>query len=86
MSDSNETDQLRDLSCKQAACLLSIRRDRPLDQIEEAKLSGHLLECMNCQRFDRQMDLLSMLAKRYAATGISSAIEKNAESDPKETP
>ncbi len=66
-SETSEGAEPRDLSCKQAARLMSVRRDRALDQTEEIDLRLHLTVCMNCRRFDGQLDVLSELAKRYAA-------------------
>ncbi len=66
-SETLEGSEPRDLSCKQAARLMSVRRDRTLDPAEEIDLRQHLTVCMNCRRFDGQLDVLSELAKRYAA-------------------
>lgn len=54
-----------DLSCKEAARLMSVRRDRALRSDEETSLRDHLLECLNCQAFDRQLDVLTAMAKRF---------------------
>ena len=62
----NKTETLEDISCKQAARLLSVRRDRSLSTVEEVALNEHLQVCRNCQRFDSHLDFLSALAKRYA--------------------
>lgn len=64
-------DETLELSCKQAARLMSVRRDRSLEPSEEETLRAHLYECLNCQAFDRQLDLLSALARRYAASGAT---------------
>ena len=56
---------VRDLSCKEAGRLMSVRRDRPLVSAEEASLRDHLLVCLNCQSFDRQLDVLAAMAKRF---------------------
>jgi hypothetical protein len=58
---------LRDLSCKEAARLMSFRRDRELSADEQEELRLHLVECLNCQNFDRQLDVLAELAKRFAS-------------------
>jgi hypothetical protein len=60
------------ISCKQAARLMSFKRDRPLKPDEDGELKKHLMVCLNCQNFDRQLDVLEMLAKRYAAGGSPS--------------
>ena len=56
--------------------MMSVRRDRALQPFEEQTLRAHLYECLNCQAFDRQLDLLAALVRRYAA-GVAIA-----ESDP----
>ena len=56
-----------DYSCKEAARLLTARRDRSLSEEEDTNLKYHLGECLNCRNFDAQLDMLSALAKRYAA-------------------
>ncbi len=58
---------LRDLSCKEAARLMSFRRDRTLSADEQEELRLHLVECLNCQNFDQQLDVLAELAKRFAS-------------------
>ncbi len=55
------------LSCKEAARLMSMRRDRKLETDEETHLKDHLSICLNCRNFDQQIDILSELAKRFAA-------------------
>ena len=62
MNDNNQIE----LSCKEAARLLSQRLDRPLDASETRLLKEHLYECLNCERFAGQLDFLSRLAKKYA--------------------
>jgi hypothetical protein len=44
----NPPADLRDLSCKQAALLMSFRRDRTLTWAEQEELRLYLLECRNC--------------------------------------
>lgn len=55
----------RDLSCKEAARLMSFRRDRSLTVAEAHDLEFHLSECLNCQNFDRQLDILAVLARKF---------------------
>jgi Putative zinc-finger len=57
-------------SCKAAARLMSEARDRALSEHEKLNLDQHLAECRNCVRFDKQLDFLSELAKRYAAGNL----------------
>jgi hypothetical protein len=54
------------LSCKEAARLLSKRRDYPLVDEDEKGLQHHLSLCVNCRSFDQQIDVLSELAKLFA--------------------
>jgi predicted anti-sigma-YlaC factor YlaD len=61
-----ETKKQRDLSCKEAARLLSKRRDLALIDEDEKSLEHHLSLCVNCRNFDQQMDVLSELAKLFA--------------------
>jgi Putative zinc-finger len=53
-------------SCKAAARLMSESRDRTLSDEEEQSLNKHLSICKNCMRFDKQLDFLAELARRYA--------------------
>ena len=54
-----------ELSCKEAARLMSQRQDRTLSEDEASALKEHLYVCLNCRRFDQQLDFLRRLAKRY---------------------
>ncbi|MBI3716593.1 MAG: zf-HC2 domain-containing protein [Betaproteobacteria bacterium] len=58
-----------DLSCKEAARLMSQRHDRALTVGEAESLKQHLYVCLNCTRFDRQLEFLRRLAQKYAAGG-----------------
>lgn len=60
-----------ELSCKEAARLMSQRQDRTLSETEVAALKDHLYLCLNCRRFDQQLDFLRRMAKRYAEGPIS---------------
>jgi Putative zinc-finger len=73
-SDPAADDVMTDLapSCKAAARLMSESRDRSLSKVEEQSLNRHLAICKNCVRFDKQLDFLSELAKRYAAGKVDS--------------
>lgn len=55
-----------ELSCKEAARLMSQRLDRPLTEAEDTALREHLLICGNCRRFEGQLSFLGRAAKRYA--------------------
>lgn len=54
-----------ELSCKEAARLMSQRLDRALSDAEAETLKDHLFVCLNCRRFDQQLDFLRRMAKRY---------------------
>jgi hypothetical protein len=66
----NNTDII-DLSCKEAARLMSQRYERALTPLEQESLKQHLYECLNCTRFDKQLVFLRRLAERYAAGGAA---------------
>lgn len=55
-----------EISCREAAKLISVKRDRALDAEEERLLSKHLKICANCERYRGQIDFIATLAKRYA--------------------
>lgn len=57
---------MEDVSCKQAARLMSQRKDRLLTDDESESLKRHLYVCLNCARFDKQLDFLRQLATSYA--------------------
>ncbi|OIO55017.1 MAG: hypothetical protein COX57_00900 [Alphaproteobacteria bacterium CG_4_10_14_0_2_um_filter_63_37] len=46
------------LNCRQASVLVSQRLDRPLTLRERLDLHLHLLICVACRHFDRQMGLM----------------------------
>lgn len=54
-----------ELSCKEAARLMSRQQDATLLPIEEEDLKKHLYICLSCRRFDEQLVFLRRLAKRY---------------------
>jgi hypothetical protein len=62
-----ETQKQQSLSCKEAARLLSKRRDLALLDADKKSLAHHLSLCINCRNFDQQIDVLSELAKLFAA-------------------
>lgn len=61
----NPSSDVQDLSCKEAARLLSYCRDRALTDVEARDLDWHLSECVNCQNFNQQLDVLAELARRF---------------------
>ncbi|MCY7386819.1 MAG: zf-HC2 domain-containing protein [Burkholderiales bacterium] len=58
-----------DLSCKEAARLMSHRQDRALSDVETENLKSHLLVCLSCRNFSDQLGVLSRLARRYGNDG-----------------
>jgi Putative zinc-finger len=54
-----------EISCREAAKLISAKRDRPLETGEERLLTKHLKICANCERYRGQIDFIATLAKRY---------------------
>ncbi len=59
MSDATE------LSCKEAARLMSKRQDAALTEDEQENLKNHLYQCLSCRRFEQQLGFLRQLAERY---------------------
>ena len=62
------TDQI-ELSCKEAARLMSQRQDRSLSEIEAGELKNHLFTCLSCRNFEGQLGFLRRLASRYGSDG-----------------
>ena len=60
-----------ELSCKEAARLLSHRQDRALSELEAENLKNHLFVCLSCRNFSDQLGFLGRLARRYAGDGAS---------------
>ena len=56
-----------ELSCKEAARLMSHRQDRKLSEGETADLKNHLLVCLSCRNFSDQLGFLSRFARRYGS-------------------
>ncbi len=54
-----------ELSCKEAARLMSRQQDMTLLPVEQEDLKKHLYICLSCRRFDEQLVFLRRLAKRY---------------------
>ena len=53
------------LSCKEATRLLSQRQDRALTTAENVKLRLHLVVCIACTRFARQLVFMRTALSRY---------------------
>ena len=62
-------EELIDLSCKEAARLMTKRQDADLTAIEQESLKSHLYECLGCRRFDTQLEFLRRLARKYGQSG-----------------
>lgn len=55
-----------ELSCREAARLMSLRQDTDLSPGEQEELKEHLYHCLSCRRFEAQLVFLRTLAERYA--------------------
>jgi hypothetical protein len=53
------------LSCKEATRLLSQAQDRRLSYGERVKLRLHLLACIACTRFSRQLAVMREAVSRF---------------------
>ncbi len=60
------------ISCKEAARLISERRDRPLGWRERIALYVHLSMCGVCSAYRRQIDTLGAIARRVG-TAVADA-------------
>ncbi|MBL8522534.1 MAG: hypothetical protein JNN20_02475 [Betaproteobacteria bacterium] len=69
MSDAAE------LSCKEAARLMSKRQDVALTNDEQENLKNHLYQCLSCRRFEQQLGFLRQLAQRYSKGGAATENE-----------
>ena len=63
------TIESNELSCREAARLMSHQQDRVLSTIEAEELKSHLFACLSCRNFRDQLGFLSRLARRYASEG-----------------
>jgi hypothetical protein len=61
--------RLLNLPCREMTRLASESLDRDLDRLERTALRLHLLYCMACRRYARQIRLLR-IALRQLASGI----------------
>jgi len=52
------------LSCDEATHILSDQQDRELTRLERWALKAHLISCIRCKRFRRQVAFLRDAAKR----------------------
>ena len=53
------------LNCRQATRLCSEQRDRPLSLGERIALQVHTLICAHCANFHKQLDFLTLAARRF---------------------
>ena len=63
------------MSCKEAARLMSRQQDAALSAAEEENLKNHLYVCLSCRRFEVQLGFLRRLARRYGKGSASGADE-----------
>lgn len=54
------------MTCQEATRLMSEGRERPLTWREKSALMFHTSLCGACRQFNRQIDVMSRLAKQYA--------------------
>ena len=59
-------DAERELSCREAARLLSLAFERALTAQESADLKFHLGDCDDCRHYDIQLRFLHEAASRFA--------------------
>ena len=55
----------RELSCREAARLISVTFERALTPEESAQLRFHLGDCDDCQHYEVQLKFLHEAAQRY---------------------
>ena len=55
----------RELSCREAARLISVTFERALTPEEAARLKFHLGDCDDCQHYDVQLRFLREAAQRF---------------------
>ena len=60
------------ISCKKATYLLSRKEENKLSWLEKIELSGHLVICSMCRRFEEQTGLIIRNAKHTHAHSILS--------------
>lgn len=58
-----------ELSCREAAKLMSRQQDAVLSAEEQEALKAHLYQCLSCRRFEQQLAFLRRLARSYAEGG-----------------
>ena len=59
-----------ELSCKEAARLMSHGQDCTLSEFDAESLKNHLFVCLSCRNFKDQLGFLSRLARRYGGDGV----------------
>jgi len=57
------------MTCKQASQLLSQRQDRTLSRRERIGLRLHVWICINCRRFERQLNFMRQILQRGSCEG-----------------
>lgn len=53
------------LNCKQASKLMSQAQDRDISLRERLSLRFHLLFCLGCRNFSRQLKVMRAACRRY---------------------
>lgn len=53
------------LNCKQASKLMSQAQDRDISLRERLSLRFHLLFCLGCRNFSRQLEVMRAACRRY---------------------
>ena len=59
------------LSCKESARLISDAQDRPLKIMERMLLEMHLLICVGCARYRKQINFLHQACRQHPARPYS---------------
>ncbi len=67
------------LSCKNATRLASEKLDRALSLRERLALRVHMLMCVGCSRFERQLDFMRHAMGRYGRGDTPSARDDRAD-------
>lgn len=55
------------MNCKEVTYLLSEAQDRPLGLTERMPLRLHLMMCVGCRNYGRQLDFLRLAARSHSA-------------------
>jgi hypothetical protein len=72
------------LTCKDASHLISQNQDRPLSFRERLGLRIHLWMCVNCRRFERQIDLMRRLLRQSTRKAETEAADQHLSAEARE--